>query len=164
MSRSSLHRAIAAGSTLVLDSSAVLAYLDGGELVSGAATEVIDGLIRSGRNPGLISSVTVTETLVRPFRSHAMTAVGTVEAFLTQFPSLVIVPIDYAVAREAARVRALTELSTADSLVVATALIKGVDVLVGNDERWRSALAQLNAPVALCLLADHGLKDLISPE
>lgn len=141
----------------MVDSSAVLAYLDGGELASGAATEVIDGLIRSGRNPGMISSVTVTETLVRPFRSSAATAVGPVEAFLTQFPNLVVVPVDYAVAREAARVRGATGLSTADSLVVATALIKRADVLVGNDDRWRSALAQLSGTTVLYLLADHSL-------
>ncbi len=155
MSQSSLQSAIAPGSTVVLDTSAVLAYLGGGELASGAATEVIDGLIRSGRNSGLISSVTVTETLVRPFQSSAATAVGVVETFLTQFPNLIVVPVDYAVAREAARVRGTTGLSTADSLIIATALIKRADVVVGNDERWRSALAQVGGSTVLCLLANH---------
>lgn len=159
----------------MLDSSAVLAYLDGGVQISGAATHVIDSLVRSGRNQGLISAVTVTEAFVRPFRlakpAHADEAgsggresgesetglsetIATVEDFLRNFPNLSIVPVDYAVAREAARIRALTGLRTADALVMATAGVSGAGVLVGNDERWKSAADRLGRPFALCLLSD----------
>ncbi len=157
---------MADGSAIVLDSSAVLAYLDGGEQISGAATHVIDGLVRSGRNPGLISAVTVTEALVRPFRlaepaqageagTGAAETIATVEDFLRNFPNLTIVPVDYAVAREAARIRALTGVRTADALVMATAGVLGAGVLVGNDERWRSAVDKLGNRFALCLLSDY---------
>ena len=156
---------MAAGSVIVLDSSAVLAYLDGGEQISGAATHVIDGLVRSGRNPGLISAVTVTEALVRPFRLAEPAqaneagigghdAIATVEDFLRNFPNITIVPVDYAVSREAARIRALTGVRTADALVMATAGVSGAGVLVGNDERWKSAVDKLGTPFALCLLCD----------
>ena len=155
MSRSSLERAIPAGSVITLDTSAILAYLDGSELVSQAAAHVIDGLVASGRNRALIGAITVTETLVRPLRASAAQVVGTVEAFLQMFPNLDVVPVDYVIAREAARVRAVTGLPTADALVLATAIVMGVDVVVGNDERWRAALAKLDDPVSLCLLADH---------
>jgi predicted nucleic acid-binding protein len=176
-----LEQQIAAGSVIALDSSAVLAYLDGGEQISGAATHVIDGFVRSGRNPGLVSAVTVTEALVRPFRLAKPAPVGeagtggdeygktengtpepgvpetisTVEDFLRNFPNLTIVPVDYAVAREAARIRAQTGLRTADALVMATAGVSGAGVLVGNDERWRSAVDKLGKPFALCLLSDY---------
>ena len=160
-----LERQIPAGSVVVLDSSAVFAYLDGGEQTSGAATHVVDGLVRSGRNSGLISAVTVTEALVRPFRlaeaSRAAEAgtglaepIATVEDFLRNFSNLTIVPVDYPVAREAARIRALTGLRTADALVMATAGVSGAGVLVGNDERWKSAVDKLGRPFALCLLSD----------
>lgn len=156
---------MAAGSVIVLDSSAVLAYLDGGEQISGAATHVIDGLVRSGRNPGLISAVTVTEALVRPFRLAAPAQAGeagtglaetiaTVEDFLRNFPNVTIVPVDYSVAREAALIRAMTGLRTADAIVMATAGVYGAGVLVGNDERWKSAVDRLGTRFALCLLSD----------
>mgnify|MGYP001595161366 CR=1 FL=1 len=151
--RARLEQAIAPGSVIALDSSAVLAYLDGGESISSAATDVIDGLVRSGRNPGLISAVTVTEALVRPLRLAE--AVATVEDFLRHFSNLSVVPIDYAVAREAARIRALTGLRMADALVLATASLSGVSVVVGNDEGWKSAVDRLDTPFALCLLADY---------
>jgi predicted nucleic acid-binding protein len=148
-----LERGIPAGSAIVLDSSAVLAYLGGGEQISGAATDVIDGFVRPGRNPGIISAVTVTEALVRPFRL-VPESIATVEDFLRNFPNLTIVPIDYGVAREAARIRALTGLRTADALVMATVTVSGAGVLVGNDERWKSAVDKLASPFALCLLSD----------
>ena len=150
-----LERQIAAGAVIVLDSSAVLAYLDGGEPISGAATHVMDGLVRSGRNPALISAVTVTEALVRPFRLAESAPASIVEDFLRNFPNLAIVPIDYAVSREAARIRALTGLRTADALVMATAVVSGALVMVGNDERWKSSVDRLGTPFALCLLSDY---------
>lgn len=159
-----LERQIARGVVIVLDSSAVFAYLGGGEQISGAATHVIDGLVRSGRNQGLISAVTVTEALVRSFHlakpaqageDEAPDAISTVEDFLRNFPNLTIIPVDYAVAREAARIRELTGLRTADALVMATAGVSGAGVLVGNDESWKSAVDKLGTPFALCLLSDY---------
>jgi len=81
--------------------------------------------------------------------------VATVEDFLRQFPDLRIVNVDYTVAREAARVRALTGLPTPDSLVLSTAIIANADTVVGNGERWRTALEKIGGCLALCLLADH---------
>ena len=159
-----LEQRIPAGAAIVLDSSAVLAYLDGGEQISGAAAFVIDGLVGSGRNPALISAVTITEALVRPFRQVQQTpehergaseTVATVDDFLRNFQNLTVVAIDYAVAREGARIRARTGLRTADALVMATAGVTGAGVVVGNDERWRSAVEELGTPFALCLLSDY---------
>ena len=155
MSKASLNRAIGAGSVVVLDTSAVLAYLDGSEATSPAATDVLDELIQAGRNKGLISAVTVTEAMVRPFRLASAPAIATAETFLGMFPNLQVVSIDFAIAREAARVRALTGLATPDCLVISTAIVMGADVIVANDESWRVALGKLGDPVRLCLLADH---------
>jgi predicted nucleic acid-binding protein len=155
MSKASLKRAVAAGSVLVLDTSAVLAYLDGGEAASSAATDVLDELVQTGRNRALISTVTVTEAMVRPFRLASAPAIATVETFLGMFPNLGVVAIDFAIAREAARVRALTGLATPDCLVISTAIVMGADVIVANDEHWKAALVKLDSPAHLCLLADH---------
>lgn len=155
MSKASLKRAVAAGSVLVLDTSAILAYVDGSEAASGAATDVLDELVQTGRNRGLISAVTVTEAMVRPFRLASAPAIATVETFLRMFPNLEVVSVDFAIAREAARVRALTGLATPDCLVISTAIVMGADVIVANDDAWRAALAKLGDLVRLCLLADH---------
>jgi predicted nucleic acid-binding protein len=159
-----LEQSIEAG-VVCLDTSAVLAYLDGEEPTSAAAAVLLDRMVRTGRNIGIISTVTVTEALVRPFRVEAQgtaapsagkpTVIDVVEDFLQNFPNLSIVPVAYDVAREAARIRGLTGLRTADALVLGTASIAAAKVVVGNDERWRSAVATLGGPFSFCLLSDY---------
>lgn len=154
MSRTSLEAAIPPGAALVLDTSVVLAYLDGDELVSPAAVLVIDEFVRGGRNLAFLSAVTVTETLVRPIAAgEAAVAIG--EGFLRHFPNLAIVPVDYDVAREAARIRAETKLRTPDALVIATASTMGQALVVANDAQWERAISTATPGVQLCHLDAH---------
>lgn len=154
MSRSSLERAIPAGAAILLDTSVVVAYLDGSEAVSPVATVVIDEYVRSGRNSAMLSVVSVTEILVRPFAAGpAALALG--EAFLLHSPNLEVVPVDLPIAREAARLRADRGLKTPDALILATAALAHVDVVVSNDERWRTAMGLGDASPVLCHLDEH---------
>lgn len=154
MSRASLVRAIPAGAPLLLDTSAILAYLSGAEAASPAAVELIDGFVQPGRNPATISAVSVGELLVRPFAAGER-HVATVELFLQLFPNLSVADVTYEVAREAARVRAETKVSMPDALILATASVRGIGVIVANDDRWAGALAGALPTVGLCRLKDH---------
>lgn len=102
MSVSTLEHALPPGDRVLLDASALIAYLNGGETTTPLVTHVIDELVRTGRNPALVSMVTVMELLVRPLRlgpgEHYRHAVD----FLTRFPNLRCLEIDIAVAQEAA--------------------------------------------------------------
>lgn len=148
MSANGLRAAFAPGSPIVLDSSAVLAYLNGTDVVASAAAIVIDELVAEGANAAVVSALLATETLVRPFRAGTA-AIGTVETFLRHFPNLRIRDVDYDIAREAARVRALTGLKTPDAIVLATALTERIDTIVANDDRWQTAIARLGATLTL---------------
>ena len=97
--------------------------------------------------------ITVTELLVRPFRSGAA-AVATVEGFVGHFADLRLVPIDYVIARDAARIRAATGLSTPDALIGATFFAGGFDLLVTNDASWPSRLADVVAGRTILVLRD----------
>ena len=154
MSRSSLQQAVPPDTEILLDTSVILAYLNAREAVSSAATVVIDEFVRTGRNRATISAVSVAETLVRPFASGAA-AVALVEGFLLHFPNLKILGVDYDVARQAGRLRAVSGLKTPDGLVVATALSAGIPVVVANDARWASAIAAAAPTVTLCHLDAH---------
>ena len=155
MISASLEHSIPAGVLIALDTSVVLAYLAGSEQVSRAATAIIDGFVRPGRNAAVVSAMTVTESLVRAFAADRDDAVIVVETFLARFPNLSIVPTDFAVAREAARVRSATRLPTPDAIVVASAIVSGAAHLVANDSGWSKALRVLGDPVRLCHLQDH---------
>ena len=144
MSRATLLAALTASAPLVVDTSVVLSYLNGDDVFSGAAAIVFDDLVAAGTHPATLSAVTVTECLVRPFRTGPA-AVATAQTFLNHFASLHVRAIDAELGAEAARVRALTGLRTPDALVVATALVEGIATVVSADGRWRGALASFPA-------------------
>jgi predicted nucleic acid-binding protein len=129
------------GASLLIDTSVVLAYLAGGEPTSQAATELFDSMLATGRNRASLSMVTVAEILVRPFR-RSQIAVATAEGFLQHFADIRLVPVTNDIAREAARLRAVAELRMPDALIVASALVAGVDAIVTNDRSWRSRLSE----------------------
>jgi predicted nucleic acid-binding protein len=122
---------LAAGDRLLLDSSVLAAYLDGGERTSDLAAELLDGLVRSGRNPAVVSMVSVLETLIRPLR-RLPAAHGTVLAFYREFPNLVAAPVDLDVAAEAANLRVAFGLSAPDALIAATSRSTGAATRFGN--------------------------------
>ena len=155
MSLTSLERALPDGDCIPVDTRSLIAYLNGGELVSPAASQIIDRNVRDGRNPAVISIVTVIEVLVRPLRLGVREPYEHLIDFLTHFPNLRPVPIDLVVAQEAASLRAARRLSVPDALVVASGLVAQVGRLVTNDQAWRTRLQAINSRIRVCYLGDH---------
>ena len=139
---------------IAVDTSAAIAYLHGGERASSAASWVFDGCLGTGRNPGVISALTVAELLVGPSKAGDA-AMATLEGFFRFFSELHVAPLDGATARVAARVRASTGLALPDAAVVATALVHDAPIVITNDARWAGALRGSSLPVAVCLLKDY---------
>ncbi len=149
-----LLQAIADGDRILLDTSVLAAYFDRTETSHPVARYVVDELVGSGRNPGMVSMVTVMEILIRPIRATPQ-AHHTVLGFLRSQPHLVLVPIDEQVAQEAAHLRAARRFGTPDALVVGTGIASQVHHLVTNDLAWRSKLADMASRISVVRLADH---------
>ncbi len=139
MAGAELETALPAGASLLIDTSVVLAYLTGTEPASPLATRVFDAFVATGRNPAALSTVTVQEILVRPFR-RGSAAVATAEGFLRHFAEIRVVDVSYEIAREAARIRSLTGLRTPDALIIATAVVTAADVVITIDLSWQVAI------------------------
>jgi predicted nucleic acid-binding protein len=137
----------------LLDTSVVLAYLTGSEPTSALAEQILDAFVATGRNPAAVSMVTVQEILVRPFRAGP-SAVATAEGFLNYFGDIALVEVGYDTARETAHIRAATGLRTPDALIIATAMVRGTDILVTNDRSWPVALEAIDLGHRLLVLAD----------
>ncbi len=154
MSRSSLGSVIKDGDRLLLDTTVLAAFLDASEATHPLAKHILNELIAPGRNPAVVSMVTVMEILVRPMK---MTPPGhrTVLAFLDAHPNLYCVPIDLQVAQDAARVRATTGLKPPDALIVATGLASEARHVVTNDHNWSTKLAGMQPRVNVVRLSAH---------
>ncbi len=113
-------------------------------------TEEILGAIAEGAVRAVISTVAVAELLVKPFESGDAERVELCERFLLSFGSSALAPVDYAVSREAARLRAAYSIRTPDAIFLATARLHEA-AFISNDR----ALERLRPkPVPLLILDD----------
>lgn len=154
MSAASLTRAIPEGDRILLDTTALAAYLDDSEATHAIARHILAELVASGRNPAVISMITVMELLVRPLRASPP-GQHTLLAFLRNHPHLELVPVDLQVAQDAAFLRAVQRLSPPDSLVVGTGLAAQVGHLVTNDRKWSTKLSAMGARIRVLTLLEH---------
>jgi predicted nucleic acid-binding protein len=99
-------------------------------------TEDLIARIASGRLEAIISAVTLTELLAKPYGAGDAGRVARIEAFWRSFPHLTLIPLDAEVARWAARLRGQYGLKTPHALIAATGLAAGADALVTNDAAW----------------------------
>lgn len=137
-----IERTIPVGDRVLLDTTVLAAYLDPAEMTHPVARHVVDDLVRTGRNPAVVSMVTVMELLVRPLRASPP-GHHTVLAFLRHHPNLEPIALDLQMAQEAASLRATHRLSPPDALIVATGIASQVAHLVTNDAAWAKKLSVL---------------------
>ena len=149
-----LEQIVPLGARVAVDTSAVIAYLDGGEPASAAAAWLFDGRIAQSLNEGVISAITVAEILVGPMRLGPA-AVAVADGFLGFFGELEVSPVTHAIARSAASIRASSGLGLPDSIVLATAIEREAGVVATNDRRWVTTAQRLDLPLAICLLGDY---------
>ena len=148
MSQSSLLKVIAEGDRLLLDTTVLAAFFDANDATHPVAAYVLKELVATGRNPAVISMVTVMEILVRPMRSVPQ-GHHTVLGFLRTHPNLVCVPVDLQVAQDASHLRADKRFTPPDALIVGTGLATQVRHLVTNDHDWSAKLATMSSRISV---------------
>ncbi len=98
--------------------------------------------VQQGAREAIISVVTEAELLVKPIRDADADAVQRIDDLLTE-GSLSSIPVDRAIARRAATVRAELNLPLPDAFIVATAVEAGCDAIVGNDARCARRVTEI---------------------
>lgn len=154
MSQSSLLQAISEGDRLLLDTTVLAAFFDANDSTHAVATYILKELVATGRNPAVVSMVTVMEILVRPMRA-VPPGHHTVLGFLRAHPNVVCVPVDLQVAQDAAHLRADMRLAPPDALIVATGLATQVRHVVTNDHDWTKKLATMSARLSVVRTSSH---------
>ena len=151
MKKPGLEAAIAPDQRVVVDTSVLIAYLSGTEAVSPLAREVVDVYLGSGRNDGVVSTVTTSETLVRPTQNGTARDV----AFeIMDRAGVQLRSVDLLVATEAARIRGVTRISLPDALIIATGVLSGARILVTNDRKLAAAVPHVVPEMDVVLLSD----------
>jgi predicted nucleic acid-binding protein len=146
--RDRLAAGIAKGSVLLLDTSVLIAYLEGGREITEAATLLIDDWVQSGRNRAFVSAISAMELLVAPLRARRATDEHL--DFLQRFPNVECISVDIAAAEQAASVRAHYGIKPPDALIIGTAVALGAEAIVTNDSAWLKV-----SPKPVVLLSDY---------
>lgn len=134
-----------------LDSSILIYHLE--DLAPYAElTELIFVLLAKGEFSAILSTISVTELLVKPMASEKEDQIEVCERFLQGLPHTDIVAPDYEIAREAARLQGRYGLRTPDALLLSTSLKRGAKAFLTNDAELKRAGVE---GIAILLLDDY---------
>ena len=155
MSLITLQHAIPPAASILVDSSVLIAYFNRHEATSRMAAHIVHEFVRTGRNGTIVSMITAMEVLVHPLlRGPGQVYQDTLD-FLSTFPHLQAVPVDLAVAREAAVLRGRFRFAAPDALIIATGMVHEARHLLTNDAAWSTKLAPIGSRIEVCHLASH---------
>lgn len=102
------------------------------EQLGARVLPIIDAVSNKETHEIWTSVLAFSECSVRPYREANWTALDQVK-LMFQMPNLTAYHIDEEIAEEAAKLRATYNVKMPDALIVATAIVKGADVLLTND-------------------------------
>jgi predicted nucleic acid-binding protein len=94
--------------------------------------------VRDGEAVMVLSAISEAELLVRPERDGNREAIEKIADFLSE-DGIYVVEVTRPIARRAAKLRPVNQISIADAVIMATAVETGCDLLLGNDARWAKA-------------------------
>ena len=101
----------------------------------------------------MLSTISVTEVLVKPYADRRDDQIEAVDRFVQSLPNTRLVPPAYDIAREAARLRAGQSVSgLPTSLLLATALREDAQAFLTNDTKLRRLKAE---GLTVMVLADY---------
>lgn len=130
------------------DSAPMIYHLEDIKPYSLLTTEVFTALAK-GELEGVLSTVSVTELLAKPFKEGRDDQIAVFEAFVFSLPQTRLAVPTYPTAKQAARLRGQYGLRTPDALLFSTAQAERCDAFLTNDIRLKKLEAEGVAVVVL---------------
>lgn len=141
---------LAAHQIIGLDTSIFIYHFEAHSRYLPLTWHILDD-VAAGRRNGVVSTVTLMELTVHPWRTGRPDVARHYEALLVNFPNLKLIDVTREIARQAAQLRAKYNVRPADALLVATALLNEATVWVSNDRK----LKQVEPEIEVVLLDDY---------
>jgi predicted nucleic acid-binding protein len=138
LSASRFRQRIERASRICIDTAPIIYHLENVEPWSELTTLALE-MVAAGTVECIVSTVSVTELLVRPYQLENLEAIELCERFFLSMPNLRVVPVDYELARRAASIRARHRLRTPGAIIMATAIREAADLLLTNDPDFETA-------------------------
>jgi len=120
--------------SIFLDSMIFIYFFEGREERQRDLTYLFDS-IEQGKMNASTSSLTISEVLVKPYKTQALSLIDEYLRFFNEFPHLRVLPLSQEIAIETARIRAQSNLKTPDAIQLASALIDRSDGFITSDKQ-----------------------------
>ena len=117
---------------LFIDSAPIIYFVEGNAKYLARIAPVFARL-DAGTLAAVTSPITLAECLIFPYRNHLADRRALFTKLITGGNSTVFVPIDSIAADKAAELRVRYNISLADALQLAVALLSGCDAFITND-------------------------------
>ena len=119
-----------------LDSSPIIYYVEGNHEFALRCLPFFRA-ISDGKVAGFTSTISLSETLVHPFRNADATKENAFRNLLLHSRGMTTVAVTAEIAETAARLRANYTLRTPDAVQIATAIHSQCDIFLTNDDRLK---------------------------
>ena len=129
-------KGIPEGRVLGIDTMVFIYHLEDHPAYSHITGRLFDE-VEEGKYRALTSFITLLEILVKPKQENQLKAVADYRDLLLSFPHLKFFPVDQHVSEIASTVRAKYSVKTPDAIQVATAIARGADLFITNDEQLK---------------------------
>lgn len=127
------------GATVALDTIPIIYFIEENRKYF-KIVEKIFRCIASGKTSAVISTITLLEVLVLPYRVNNTKLAEAYKNILLLSPGIIVVPLSSFIAEEAARLRAKYAINTPDAIQIATTLHGGAKYFISNDLRLKKVL------------------------
>jgi len=133
---SNFRRTLSQFQRVFLDSAPLIYHLEDIEPYSILTAEVFMALA-NGRLEAILSTVSITELLTKPFKEGKDKQIAVFEAFIFSLPQTRLATPTYSIAKQAAKLRGQYGLRTPDALLFSTAQAEECDAFLTNDIRLK---------------------------
>ena len=117
---------------IFLDSSILIYHLEDIKPYSMFTREIFT-FIANGSLECVLSTISITELLTKPFKEKKESQIAIFETFILSLPKTRIVAPIYSIALQSAMLRAKYGLRTPDAILFSTAKEEGCDAFITND-------------------------------
>ena len=138
------------GKAVAFDTSPLIYYIEQNPQYQVVADDLFDAM-DSGATRGMTSVLTLLEVLVQPLRSGQRDLASQYRQVLENSRGIRLLPVLSDTCEVSARLRAKYEwIRTPDAIQIATALQNNAEMIVTNDDRWRTL-----AEIPVVILRDY---------
>jgi len=120
-----------------VDTGIFIKHFQGGD--DSELTSVVLGEIQGGSARGIVSSISLSELMVRPLEAGEDDLADLYRVLIHEMPNLETVSVDPRIASRAAEIRATSKMGPTESLLLATAQESGATAFVTSDPGLKQA-------------------------